>query len=479
MKRRELEQRLSRAVRSETPDVLEKVLTLCEPNGRTNNMTEQIQNQTRKRKKWPIVTAIAATAACLLLIAGIGLGTRYFYGVDATIAVDVNPSIELTANRQEKVLEVRALNQDAEQVLDGMDLKGTDLNVAMNALIGSMVKHGYIDAANNSVLVSVESSSPEREQQLQAELTADINSVLTQNAISPAVLQQSVSSSEELDALAAKYNISAGRAALIQRITELNPVLTADQLAPLSVNDLSLLLLAKEPQSNLVSSGTVSEGNYIGMEKAQQIAQAQYPGATVSKLEFDYEGGRPVYEVKLFTDGVKYELDIDAKTGEILKTEQENGTLVTGTVQISSDDAKNAAFTHAGVTDANLLKLDLDRDDAVYEVEFTSGSYYYDYDISAQNGSVLKYEKKQIYTPADSQPQSQPQTQGTAAISAEQAQEIVLAQVPGATMVKLELDRDDGRMVYEGECRKGQMEYEFKLDAQTGAILEWEEDYDD
>ena len=109
MKRRELEQRLSRAVRSETPDVLEKVLTLCEPNGRTNNMTEQIQNQTRKRKKWPIVTAITATAACLLLIAGIGLGTRYFYGVDATIAVDVNPSIELTANRQEKVLEVRAL----------------------------------------------------------------------------------------------------------------------------------------------------------------------------------------------------------------------------------------------------------------------------------------------------------------------------------------------------------------------------------
>ena len=43
----------------------------------------------------------------------------------------------------------------------------------------------------------------------------------------------------------------------------------------------------------------------------------------------------------------------------------------------------------------------------------------------------------------------------------------------------MELDRDDGRMVYEGECRKGQMEYEFKLDAQTGAILEWEEDYDD
>ncbi|MGI5897004.1 MAG: PepSY domain-containing protein [Oscillospiraceae bacterium] len=97
--------------------------------------------------------------------------------------------------------------------------------------------------------------------------------------------------------------------------------------------------------------------------------------------------------------------------------------------------------------------------------------------VPDQNGSVLKYEKKQVHTPADSQPQSQPQTQGTAAISVKQAQEIVLTQGSNSTMVELELDRDNGRMVYDGECRKGQMEYEFKLDAQIKAILEWEEDF--
>ena len=64
-------------------------------------------------------------------------------------------------------------------------------------------------------------------------------------------------------------------------------------------------------------------------------------------------------------------------------------------------------------------------------------------------------------------------------ISAEKARSIVLAKAPGAEIVELELDRDDGRMTYEGEAYKDGMEYEFELDAYTGAILKWDEEADD
>ena len=47
-----------------------------------------------------------------------------------------------------------------------MDLKHTDLDVAMNALIGSMVKHGYLSEARHVVLVSVESSDSRKAEQL-------------------------------------------------------------------------------------------------------------------------------------------------------------------------------------------------------------------------------------------------------------------------------------------------------------------------
>ena len=45
-------------------------------------------------------------------------------------------------------------------------------------------------------------------------------------------------------------------------------------------------------------------------------------------------------------------------------------------------------------------------------------------------------------------------------------------------MKECKLDWDDGRAVYELEMRNGRMEYECKIGAASGTILEWESDYD-
>ena len=59
----------------------------------------------------------------------------------------------------------------------------------------------------------------------------------------------------------------------------------------------------------------------------------------------------------------------------------------------------------------------------------------------------------------------------------------MLSKVPGARILEIELDRDDGRTYYEGEAYANGYEYEFEVDAYTGAIIEWEvdetDDYDD
>ena len=43
---------------------------------------------------------------------------------------------------------------------------------------------------------------------------------------------------------------------------------------------------------------------------------------------------------------------------------------------------------------------------------------------------------------------------------------------------KVELDYEHGRKVYEVEFYKGGVEYEFDIDAETGAILDFEKDRD-
>ena len=148
----------------------------------------------------------------------------------------------------------------------------------------------------------------------------------------------------------------------------------------------------------------------------------------------------------------------------------------TSSTDIGAEKAKTIALNHAGVSASNAVflhaKLDYDDGRRTYEVEFYSGSKEYDYEIDAATGEILSYDfDAERYTPSTSSGSS-----GTY-ISEAQAKQIV-EQRAGTTGTyrEFKLERDDGRTVYEGELRSGQTEYDFTIDATTGAILEWEVD---
>ena len=131
-----------------------------------------------------------------------------------------------------------------------------------------------------------------------------------------------------------------------------------------------------------------------------------------------------------------------------------------------------------------------------FDVEDTA----YDYGSQASDGTILSSETERISgnatgsgddgtsrNTAETQNQSQT-TQGqsqngngttaSVAISAEQAMQIALERVPGATTndIRMELDYDDGYYRYEGDIIYQQREYDFEIDANTGNILEWSEE---
>ena len=92
-----------------------------------------------------------------------------------------------------------------------MDLTDTDLDVAVNALIGSMLQNGYLSDLQNAILVSVENQDAARSAQLQQHLTDTINSVFQGGSLEGAVLSQTVTESADLNALAQQYGISVGK----------------------------------------------------------------------------------------------------------------------------------------------------------------------------------------------------------------------------------------------------------------------------
>ena len=139
---------------------------------------------------------------------------------------------------------------------------------------------------------------------------------------------------------------------------------------------------------------------------------------------------------------------------------------------ISADRAKEIALNDAGVKESSavFLRANLDWDDGrmKYEVEFYSGNTEYDYEIDAVTGAILSSDRDL----EDFQIGSTGSSASGSYISAERAQQIALAETPsGSTVVKCQLDRDDGRTQYEIEIRNGWTEYEFEIDAVTGTII--------
>ena len=276
-----------------------------------------VKEERKKSKKGLWITLSACVAVC------VGLG--YFNNnmkVASTIGIDVNPSITVTVNKKEKVLDVTANNDDAKIILEGMDIAGNDINVAINALIGSMVKNGYIDELANSILISVDNpNSTESEalrQKIVDELSAFINSG---NNIS--VVSQSITSSSDKESLANSYGISVGKLELIEKLIAKNNLYTYEELKDLSINELNLLL--GSTTENVTTSGTASDKSYIGKDKALEIAlsDAGVSSVTWSEVEMDYDDGFMTYEVEFTYNNREYDYEINATTGDILESNRE------------------------------------------------------------------------------------------------------------------------------------------------------------
>lgn len=410
MNDRELEHKLRQALEHAAPNDIDAILSRCGPQ---NDKIVPIAAHGKRRKR--IVPWLAA--ACLVLAIGGGtLGVRYQQAnaVASVVSLDVNPCVRLEVNRAEKVLSATPLNDDANQILDGMDLTGTDLDVAVNAIIGSLLKHGYVDELANSVLVSVEDDDLTRGAALEEKLTGEISQMLESASINGAILSQTFTGDEALQQKAEEYGISLGKATLIQTLVDSSTHLTFESLAGLSINELNLLANSEAAADRtdqsvetdgIRSTGTASQNGYIGVETARQTA-LNHAGVTLDQLDYleadyDYEDGRMVYEVEFAVRGVEYEYDIDAATGDILKYERngeenwQQGQTSAGNsgTSISSQAARDIALAHAGVTLDQARALEVELDDGSYQVEFKAGNYEYEYEISAADGLIISAER--------------------------------------------------------------------------------------
>ena len=497
---RELEQRLRTAVEHAAPDPLDRILASCGLQAPAPKAVPFVPP--KKKRRW---APLAAAAVLALVICGGAFGISGWRGanaVDSVVMLDVNPSLSMDVSAQERVLSVTPFNQDAETILGDMDLTGTDLDVAVNALIGSMLQNGYLSDLQNAILVSVENQDAARSAQLQQHLTDTINSIFQGGSLEGAVLSQTVTESPDLSALAQQYGISVGKAALIQEVIAQDSTLTFASLAPLSVNEIALIAESRHLTTQSVTqTGTASTKAYITAEEARSAALT-HAGVSESsvaqmEIEFDSEDGLMVYEVEFYAGGAEYDYDINARTGAVVKSSREGGSgSATGGGATSSGSsgtyigeaaATAAALADAGISegDTTYLRCWVEHDDGraeCYEVEFLAGSTEYQYEIDLYTGAILQSERE-THGASGGNTSSGSASGSSSMIGEAAARSAALAHAgvseSSASRIQVELDRDDGQTLYEVEFHVGRTEYSYEIDAYTGAILKAEQEIDD
>ena len=398
MTNEKMEQRLASAVEKTAPNDVNGVLSRCDE--RKGTVIPMTTKKTAK-KRW---TTLAAACLTLVLLGGGGIFYQQAHAVASVVSLDVNPSIELKVSKSEKVLVCTPLNEDAKAILadmgDGADLKGAKLDVAVNAIVGSLVRNGYLNSISSAIMISVEDNDTARAEKLQRELTSTVDGVLQTSEAKASVLTQTLTQDAGLAQQARENSISTGKAALVNRVLALNPALKFDALAKLSVEELKDLAEAGAPAMP------------IGTDKAMDIAAAAFGKASTAKMAYsavdpELDESPAHYEVEIKSQtGEEFEYKVDAYTGAILESKREaaDGTevpVVQPSKPAASGDigyakAKSVALNHAGVSENKAYDMEIELDDEdgtlVYEVEFKSGGMEYSYEINAATGAILKHE---------------------------------------------------------------------------------------
>lgn len=150
-------------------------------------------------------------------------------------------------------------------------------------------------------------------------------------------------------------------------------------------------------------------------------------------------------------------------------------------ISITREEALNIALADAGVNEVRFVEISLDREaqKLVYEVDFESGEFEYDYDIDAATGEILwkiseldeeHFVKKDFREAAPDAPASE--------LTDAQVKELALNEAgisaSDISFLKIERDIDDGIKEIEVDFIHNNKEYSYKFNSETGELLESE-----
>lgn len=190
-----------------------------------------MKNKIKNHKKLNIILA-----SVILVIFGSFI---YFNIPTSYVSVDVNPSIMLGINKLDKVVNVEALNDDADDLVENLKLYGMDITTATNEITKKAINLGYIDENinDNVILISTYCDNEEKRSKLQQRIHDHLDQHLNKNGIGSLIVDMELT--EEDAKKANEYGVSEAKILFVKKAIEQNPNLKFEDLIYLPTREIA------------------------------------------------------------------------------------------------------------------------------------------------------------------------------------------------------------------------------------------------
>ena len=333
---------------------------------------------------------LSTLTTCLVLALCIGIsiplaGCNNTEEEVGTVTMEINPGVEYVIARNGNVKAVRFLNDDAEKLLEEIELKGRSLKSALSLTVAVYKTAGLMES-NDTVLISFDKKLSD-DAKLKESVSEVVREALEKTKSVHTVVYAAATDNDETAAIAKKYGVSQGKAQLIADAKK-NSSMSEEEIANLPLDE--LVGLQKDVNSTIIDS------EYIGIHKAKAIALND--SGCAARVEFT--------EARLINKGVKYPYYrlvfndkrtqwtylVNAVTGDILEKNEV-------ALFISLEEAKDIALKDAGIKDKPEVKVvftkeELSRNSGrpCWILEFYTAEYQYSYKIDAKTGEIFFFD---------------------------------------------------------------------------------------
>lgn len=220
---------------------------------------------TERRAQKPVIWRTAMVAACLcFLVCSLWL----YYTPAAQISVEINPYIQLTVNRFDRVIRAEGGNADGEAVLEDLELRHLQGTQAVERILCQPVVAELIDKGE-LLSVGVIGESNVQTEQLLGQMEECVGQVQHSECYYATYEEQQQ---------AQEAGMSCGKYRKLQHLQELHSELTAEEVQDMSMREIHQHIAALEEAAGTQQAQTQGNGHQYGKRTDEHEGKGSHHG---------------------------------------------------------------------------------------------------------------------------------------------------------------------------------------------------------